>query len=106
MPQRKDLEPRPRCYVSTGEWPDCRLVKGAPPEAVLVLKICQSFKKAYEARGLKTIRAIANKAGISEKTVYNLNHGETWITLPTIARIERNFKIKLWVPQQNVGGPS
>ena len=47
---------------------------------------------------------MARKAGISEKTVFNLLHGQTWGDVPTIARIEMNLRIKLWESQLNTLG--
>ena len=52
-----------------------------------------------------SIREAADKADISEKTVFNLLHGQTWGDVPTIARIEMNLRIRLWVNQQNTLGP-
>ena len=37
--------------------------------------------------------------------MFNLLHGQTWGDVPTIARIEMNLRIRLWVNQQNTLGP-
>lgn len=105
MPPRKGLEPQPCCYLAAGSWPDGPLVPKAPPEAVLVQQISKAFRSACEARNLTTFRAIAKKAKISEKATFNLLKGRTWGDVPTIARIEMNLKIRLWVSQQNALGP-
>ena len=104
MPRRTGLKPHPCCYLASGDWLYGPLVPNPPREARLAQKISQEFCRAYKARGY-TIREAAQEAGISETAVFNLRHGKTWADLPTIARIEMNFKIKLWVSQQNALGP-
>ena len=107
MPSRKGLKPHPYCYLASGnwrDWPHGALVAEPPQEALIAQEISQAFRRAYLARNY-TIREAAKKAGISEKTVFNLLHGKTWGDMPTIARIERNFKIRLWTSQINALSP-
>ena len=44
------LEPRPNCYLRSGEWPTGLLKSKPPPEAVLAQKISHSFSGSYSAR--------------------------------------------------------
>lgn len=89
-----------------GTWPDGPLqdTPPPPPELLLVQQVSRTFRDACEARGL-SIREAAQQAEISDTAVYNVLNGLTWCDLPTIARIERNFRIKLWVSQQDTLGP-
>ena len=90
------LELQPRRYLDKGAvWPDGPLVKDAPPEAVLAQHISTEFRKTFKARNL-TVGQAADKASISEAAVYNLLNGDTWFDLPTIARVERKFRYRLW----------
>ena len=99
------LELQPRRYLVKGAvWPDGPLVKDAPPEAVLAQHISTEFRKTFKARNL-TVGQAADKASISEAAVYNLLNGDTWFDLPTIARVERKFRLRLWLGQQNVKRP-
>ena len=101
MPRRKNLEPHPRCYLDGESWTQNSLVPEPPLEAVLVQEMSRRFSKAMASRGW-TIREAAKKLEISETTVFNLLHGKTWPEVPTIARIERNLGLPLWIPQHNV----
>ena len=102
MPKRLDLEPHPRCYLASGNWPDGRLKGGAPPEAVLARHISTMFRNVCKFRGLSTRQAAAG-AKISQKAVHNLLNGHSWPDLPTIARVESNLGIQLWTSQYNAG---
>ena len=93
------LELQPRRYLDKGAvWPDGPLVKDAPPEAVLAQHISKEFRDTFEARNL-TVGQAADKASISEAAVRNLLNGDTWFDLPTIARVERKFRRRLWIGQ-------
>ena len=98
MPRRLLLEPHPRCYLKSGEWPDGPLVDDPPTEAVLAQHISTIFRDACKSRGLSTRKAAA-KAEISQKAVFNLLHGNSWPDLPIISRIENNLGIPLWTSQ-------
>ena len=42
---------------------------------------------------------------ISEATVESLLNGSSWPDLPTIARVERNLRLRFWASQHNVQRP-
>ena len=99
MPARPNLKPRPSGYLAEDEtWPDGRLKKGAPPEAVLAQQVARVFKRAIDAAG-HSPREAAKKAEIALSTVQALLSGQSWATLPTLAIIERKYNIRLWVNQ-------
>ena len=101
MPKRKTkLKSQPRCYLAKGQaWPDGRLKRRAPAEAVLAQQIARTFKRAVEALG-HTHRQAAKKAGISPTNVQSLLSGKDWSSLRTLASVESSYSIKLWVNQQ------
>ena len=39
---------------------------------------------------------IADAAGISRKTLYNILNGRTWCEVPTIFRLEKTLNTDLW----------
>lgn len=96
MGTRLGLEPRPNCYLAEGEkWPHGELVENAPPQAHLALAVSRRFHRLIEPHDWK-IRKISEKAGISTHAVYDPLKGNSWGTLPTIARIEMRFDTRIW----------
>ena len=65
---------------------------------MLAQRISKEFRDTFEARNL-TVGQAADKASISEAAVRNLLNGDTWFDLPTIARVERKFRRRLWIGQ-------
>ena len=97
------LKSRPRDYLAdpnSGEWPGGALVTDPPPEALLALHISTVLKEHCDARGLSSYTAAA-AAQISQKSMYHLLTGRSWVNLVTIARVERNLGIQLWAGQHN-----
>lgn len=96
MPRRKGVKTHPRCHLAPGgTWPDGPLADDAPPEAHLAQHIAKAFRNAYNARNLSLSKA-AKRIGISRTTVDNILHGNTWLDLTTIDRIERKLNLHLW----------
>ena len=65
----------------------------------------KAFRDAYRAREFTASRA-ADKLQNSEATVESLLNGSSWPDLPTIARIERNLRLRFWASQQYAKQPS
>ena len=96
MGKRLGLESRPNLYHADGEeWPDGELRDDAPLEAHLAMGVSRRFRNAIEARGWR-IRRASEEIGISMHAVYDLLKGNSWGTLPTIARIEIRLKVQMW----------
>ena len=96
MGTRLGLESSPNLYLAEGEeWPYGDLVYDAPPEAHLALAVSRRFHNLIEPRQWK-IREISDKVGISAHAVFDLLKGNSWGTLPVIARIEMAFDTRIW----------
>lgn len=96
MGERSGLEPRPNLYLAEdGEWPYGDLVDDAPLEAHLAMGVSRRFKNAIGSRAW-SIRRASKEIGISSHAVYDLLKGNSWGTLPTIARIEIALKREMW----------
>ena len=59
------------------------------------MAVSRRFHNLIEPREWK-IREISNEIGISTHAVFDLLKGNTWGTLPIIARIEMRFDTRIW----------
>ena len=92
---------RPRDYIAQGgKWPDGDLTPNAPIEAHVAQGIVIRATKYIEDRFPKHKKTpaykIAAKFNISPQTLSNLLNGDTWPDLPTIAKMERYLRRRLW----------
>ena len=98
------LELAPRDYLYAGKWPTGPLIEDAPPEAVLAKEISTSFANAYGR--YRDIDAAVTKLEVSRGVIESLLNGAAWLDVPTLARVERNLRTRLWKNQQAVSSPS
>lgn len=95
MPARRNLGPKPRHYLGRGEpWPDGYLAPGAPREAEFLKEIATRLRDACGKQ--KSIRSVANAAGMHPQTIHNILNGDTWCEVPTIYRLEKALQTRLW----------
>ncbi len=93
MPARKTLLSSPADYLVSGTWPDGRLRKGTPNEALLAVGISRRLRAAV---GERPLRDVAREVELSPQTVANLLHGRSWGDAVTVARLESVLKVQLW----------
>ena len=71
-----------------------------PTETYLIRGECQKIHKRFEKEredGKEwTFALMVQELKISEHALFDLWHGNSWGTLPTIARIEILFRERLW----------
>ena len=94
---RLGLDSTPRAHLRRGHaWPDGELERGAPAEARLVQQIVVRLEKVMSDNGGLAISAVAEMSGVNKSSISVLLRGETWGTLPVIARLERILDVELW----------
>ena len=94
MPARRNLKPRPRDHLAAdGTWPEGPLEDDAPDEAAFVMEIAYRLRTHCEGR---SIRSVARATGLHPQTIINILNGTTWGGVPTIYRLEKSLKIRLW----------
>ena len=70
-----------------------RLTGKAPKEARLVQELVKRLKDAMGDRGLEKIEEMS---GVNKTSISRLLRGESWGTLPVIARLEQVLGEDLW----------
>ena len=91
---RLKLRRQPKDHLIQGHaWPDGRLRRAAPKEALLVQELVKRLKTAMGDRGLEEIEELS---GVNKTSISRLLRGETWSTLPVIARLEQKLGEDLW----------
>ena len=94
---RLKLGSMPRAHLRPGHaWPDGELERGAPPEARLVQQIVVRLEKVMSDNDDLAITEVAEISGVNKSSISVLLRGETWGTLPVIARLERILNVELW----------
>ena len=89
-----ELHRQPKDHLAEGEtWPEGRLADEAPGEARLVQELVKRLKAAMDNRGLEEIEELS---GVNKTSISRLLRGETWGTLPVIARLEQKLGEDLW----------
>ena len=73
--------------------PQGRLTPAAPKEARLVQELVKRLKHAIADRSLEEIEALS---GVNKSSISRLLRGESWTTLPVIARLEQVLDTDLW----------
>ena len=102
MGRWKNLESNPKNYLmDPTDWPYGEFRWNAPPEAYLVRGICQKLHEGFENWEREdgkewTFALMVKELEISTHALFDLWHGNSWGTLPTIARIEIVFRERLW----------
>ena len=98
----KKLQPDPKSYLmDPTEWPYGEFGGGTPAEAFLARGICQKLHEKFENWERQdgkewTFALMAKDLEVSIHALFDLWHGNSWGTLPTIARIEIFFRERLW----------
>ena len=91
---RLGLRSQPRDYLMRGHaWPDGSLVRGAPKEARLVQEL---VKRLEDAMGNNRLEKVEQLSGVNKTSISRLLRGESWGTLPVIARLEATLRADLW----------
>lgn len=91
---RLGLDRQPKDHLISGHaWPEGRLEDDAPKEARLVQELVKRLKAAMGDRGLEEIEALS---GVNKSSISRLLRGESWGTLPVIARLEQVLGEDLW----------
>lgn len=84
----------PSEHLRPGElWPNGQLEADAPIEAHLAQALSQRLNHARLGRSLKQI---ADNAGVSQDSLSRLLRGKTWGSMPVIARLEHALDTDLW----------
>ncbi len=88
------LHRQPKDHLAEGHtWPEGRLTPKAPDEARLVQELVKRLKAAMDGKGLEKIEELS---GVNKSSISRLLRGETWGTLPVIARLEKALDKDLW----------
>ena len=88
------LDSQPKDHLKRGHaWPDGELVPKAPEEAKLVQALVMRLE---EAMGNQRLMEIEELSGVNKTSISRLLRGESWGTLPVIARLERILEADLW----------
>ena len=91
---RLGLRRQPKDHLIEGHaWPEGRLTGKAPKEARLVQELVKRLKDAMGNRGLEEIEKMS---GVNKTSISRLLRGESWGTLPVIARLEQVLGEDLW----------
>ena len=94
MPRYRHAASKPNQHLAPEQrWPYGELQDGAPPEARLAQALAQRLHQQKTGQKLKDI---AERAGITTDALSRLPQGETWGTLPIIARLEKALEADLW----------
>ena len=88
------LRRQPKDHLIAGHaWPEGRLEGDAPEEARLVQELVKRLRDAMGDRGLEEIEDLS---GVNKTSISRLLRGESWGTLPVIARLEQVLDKDLW----------
>lgn len=88
------LRSQPKDHLIAGHaWPQGRLTPAAPKEARLVQELVKRLKHAIADRSLEEIETLS---GVNKSSISRLLRGESWTTLPVIARLEQVLDTDLW----------
>ena len=91
---RLGLRRQPKDHLIEGHaWPEGRLRRAAPKEALLVQELVKRLKDAMGDKGLEEIEELS---GVNKTSISRLLRGESWGTLPVIARLEQVLGDDLW----------
>ena len=91
---RLGLRRQPKDHLINGHaWPEGRLSRKAPKEALLVQELVKRLK---DAMGDKSLEQIEELSGVNKTSISRLLRGESWGTLPVIARLEQILGEDLW----------
>ena len=94
MPSYKHAASKPNQHLAPEQrWPYGQLQDGAPPEALLAQALAQ---RLHQQKTGQTLKDITERAGITTDALSRLLRGETWGTLPIIARLEKALDTNLW----------
>ena len=94
MPTYRHAAAKPKLHLAEGQrWPYGQLEDDPPPEAELAQALAQRLHQEKTGQKLKDI---AEVAGITTDSLSRLLRGDTWGTLPIIARLERALDTDLW----------
>ena len=94
MPTYRHAAAKPKLHLAPGQrWPYGQLEDAPPPEAELAQALAQRLHREKTGQKLKDI---ADRADITTDSLSRLLRGETWGTLPIIARLERALDTDLW----------
>ncbi len=92
--RRLKLRSQPKDHLIAGHaWPHGRLTPAAPKEARLVQELVKRLKEAVADRSLEEIEHLS---GVNKTSISRLLRGESWGTLPVIARLEHILDTDLW----------
>ena len=88
------LRSQPKDHLIAGHaWPHGRLTPAAPKEARLVQELVKRLQDAIAGRSLEEVEALS---GVNKSSISRLLRGESWTTLPVIARLEHALGKDLW----------
>ena len=88
------LRSQPKDHLIAGHaWPHGRLTPAAPKEARLVQELVKRLQAAIAGRSLEEVEALS---GVNKSSISRLLRGESWTTLPVIARLEHALGKDLW----------
>ena len=92
--RRLKLRSQPKDHLTKGHaWPHGRLTPAAPKEAHLVQELVKRLQDAIAGRSLEEIEHLS---GVNKTSISRLLRGESWGTLPVIARLEQVLHTDLW----------
>lgn len=84
----------PRDHLVDGEWPHGHIE--GPWAAHVVANVARTLELVLADR---TLRSVADGAGVPASTLWALLHGHTWPQVTTIARLEEHLGTSLWPPR-------
>lgn len=84
-PVRYDLVPH--VYIASGVWPEATLTPDAPIGAYYAQEIARRLKAAMTDRRLSQHK-LAQRSGVSQRTIGRVLMGDTYCDVATLARLE------------------
>ncbi|MGV9383523.1 helix-turn-helix domain-containing protein [Nonomuraea sp. NPDC003707] len=85
----------PNTYIARGDWPTADLVPDAPPGAHYAQEIARRLQAARGERGLSQ-QALADMAGLGQRTISRVLYGDVYCDVATLARLETALQISLY----------
>ncbi|GAA1613908.1 hypothetical protein GCM10009733_007540 [Nonomuraea maheshkhaliensis] len=85
----------PNSYIQDGQWPTAQLDESAPIGAFYAQEIARRLRVLMNDQGLKE-RHVAERAGLSQKTVNRMLLGDSYCDIATLARLEAGLETDLY----------
>lgn len=85
-------QPPRHSVASPDDWPHAET---PDPLVARAQRLARNLRAVMDDQGL-TVRAVADRCGVSVGTVNNVVHGETWPDILAVMRLEHGLGTDLW----------